>query len=465
MGVNLNPDNIGFQESLNSEIYVDKTGMIELTNKIVSTRNKFVCVSRPRRFGKSMAADMLKAYYSRGCNSRGLFSQLKIANADSFEKHLNKYNVIYLDISLYSSVKNINDKIREILYDMTSDFSEEFPESGIVFPEELTILSVTRALNKIYTKTRIPVVFIIDEWDVIFRETKNDTESQTVYLDFLRNLLKDREYVALAYMTGILPVKKYGVHSALNMFTEISMIDPREYAEYTGFTEEEVRSLCERFNKSFDETKRWYDGYNLDGIAIYNPRSVVESMTSKHFNSFWNQTETYEALKIYLVLNYDGLKDKVTRLLAGGEVKVNTLKFQNDMMTFSSADDVLTLLIHLGYLTYDCSTKKVRIPNYEVSGEFINSIEDGGWENVIKSIRQSDELLSFTLAGKADKVAEIIQRSHMENTSILKYNDENSLACVISLAYYSAREKYVVFRELPTGEGFADMVFLPRERI
>lgn len=465
MGLYLNENNDGFRESLNSRIYVDKTGLIEPLNDVIRTRDKFVCVSRPRRFGKSMAADMLVAYYSRGCDSRELFSNLKIAEAESFEKHLNKYNVIHLNISDFSSIRNIDEKIKRILHAMVDEFPEEFPELGFDYSGELTVFSVMEMFKKAYAKIKIPFVFIIDEWDFLFRETKNDIESQNVYLDFLRSLLKDKTYVALAYMTGILPIKKYGVHSALNMFTEISMTETREYAKYTGFTEEEVKALCKEFDMSYEETKRWYDGYNVNGIAAYNPCSVVGAMKSHNFNSYWNQTETYEALKMYLVLDFDGLKDKITRLLAGEELEINTLKFQNDMTTFSCADDVLTLLIHLGYLTYDSDTKKVRIPNCEVSGEFVSSIKDGGWENVVKSLEQSKELLTFTLAGKADKVAEIIQQNHMENTSILKYNDENSLACVISLAYYSAREKYEVFHELPTGDGFADMVFLPRRNI
>ena len=458
MGILLNPNNIDFQEALNSEIYVDKTDLLSYTNKVLRTEQKYICVSRPRRFGKSMAANMLTAYYSRGCDSGELFSSYKIAKADSFEKHLNQYNVIHINmVDFLSEANNIEEMIAEIqkaiLFELTNEFSD------VRFYDDKKL---ARSLKDIFAKHSVPFIFVIDEWDCIFREHKNDTESQTKYLDFLRNLLKNQSYIALAYMTGILPIKKYGKHSAINMFTEISMTNARELAEFTGFTESEVKELCTQYDMPFDETKRWYDGYNLKGISIYNPRSVVMSMTGHDFDNYWTSTETYEALKVYIQMNFDGLNNMITRLIAGEKIEINPAKFQNDMTTFNSADDILTLLVHLGYLTFDFYTKQVWIPNSEVAQEFINSIEDGGWEEVMRSIRASDELLSATLDGDEEKVAELIEQSHQDNTSILKYNDENSLSCVLSLAYYSARKNYTVKRELPAGKGFADLVFKPR---
>ncbi|MGN0594341.1 MAG: AAA family ATPase [Hominimerdicola sp.] len=446
---------------MNSKIYIDKSMLIENTNSEIYTEQKYICVSRPRRFGKSMAANMLTAYYSRGCDSRELFSNLKISKSESYEKHMNKYNVIHINmVDFLSDKPNMDEMISEIQKSILFDLTDEF--SDVRFYDSTKLV---RSLKDIFAKYAVPFIFIIDEWDCIFRIHKNNTEAQTKYLDFLRNLLKDQSYVALAYMTGILPIKKYGEHSALNIFTEVSMTDPREYAEFTGFTEAEVKDLCIKYNMPFDETKKWYNGYNLMGISIYNPRSVVMSMTGGYFNNYWTSTETYEALRVYIAMNFDGLKDKVTHLVAGEEIEINTTKFQNDMTTFNSADDILTLLIHLGYLTFDFFTKKVRIPNSEVAQEFINSIEDGGWENVMKSIRQSKDLLDATLDADAEKVAEIIEQAHSDNTSILKYNDENSLACVISIAYYSARKNYVVQREMPAGKGFADIVLIPRKNV
>ena len=461
MGTYLNPGNNDFVRAVNSKIYVDKTEMLKYTNSILNTEQQFICVSRPRRFGKSMAANMLVAYYSRGCDSRELFSRFKIGKADSFEKHLNQYNVIRLNMTRYTDEGNTMEQMLQYLgEDIVEEITEEFPD--LKMPRRLSLVSV---LERHFNQYQIPFVFVIDEWDCIFRMKRFTADDQVTYLNFLRNLLKDQSYVALAYMTGILPIKKYGEHSALNMFTEISMTNPREYAEFTGFTEDEVRALCEEYQMPFEETKRWYDGYQVKGISIYNPRSVVMSMTGHDFDSYWTQTETYDALKVYIEMNFDGLRDKVIEMIAGEKIKVNPAKFQNDMTTFRSADDVLTLLIHLGYLTYDFKTKTVWIPNGEVQQEFINSIEDGGWEEIMNAIRSSDDLIQATLDGDIKTVEKLITRSHEENTSILKYNDENSLACVISLAYYTARKQYIMHRELPTGKGFADIVYIPRKHV
>ena len=457
MGIYLNPGNRGFQFALNSEIYIDKTGMISVTNKKINSADRFICVSRPRRFGKSIAADMLTAYYTRGCDSREMFRGLKIAVDKNFEMHLNKYNVIRLNMTEFSLFRDIKEKINEIERVLLYDLIQEFPDINFFDKTQLI-----RTLKDVYIGTGIPFIFIVDEWDCIFRESQNDTEAQRVYLDFLRNLLKDQNYVSLAYMTGILPVKKYGVHSALNMFTEVSMTNPREYAEFTGFTENEVKALCKRFNMSFEKTKHWYDGYNLKGISIYNPRSVVMSMTGGDYDNYWAQTETYEALKVYIQTNTYGIQDIVLMLLAGEEYQIDITTFTNDMVTFESADDVLTLLVHLGYLTYNVNEKTVRIPNHEIREQFISTVRIMGWNVVVEALRNSDRLLDATLACDEKRVAELLETAHQENTSILKYNDENSLACVISLAYYSAKKIYSVYREMPAGKGFADMVFVPR---
>lgn len=459
MGVYLNPGNLSFQRAVNSEIYVDKTDFIRYTNKIINTENRFLCVSRPRRFGKSMTANMLTAYYSKNCDSEELFSRYRIAQADSFSQHLNRYPVIHLNmIDFLDMQKSVQESLDYLSRYLIHELKREFPDVDCFDWNHLILV-----LHEIVTETKAPFVFIIDEWDCVFRIHKHDQNAQMIYLDFLRNLLKDKEYVALAYMTGILPIKKYGEHSALNMFTEVSMTDPRKYAAFTGFTESEVIQLCEQYQMSFEETKRWYDGYHLMNVSVYNPRSVVMAMTDRYFSNYWTATETYEALKLYIQMNFDGLREKVSALIAGGAVPVNPGKFQNDMTTFDSADDVLTLLVHLGYLTFDMQTSCVRIPNSEVQQEFINSIEDGGWEHVVNAIRSSEELMKQTLAGNAEKVAEIISAVHDENTSVLKYNDENSLSCVISLAYYAARKDYIMHREFPTGQGFADIVCIPRK--
>ena len=463
MGIYLNPDNMDFQEALNSEIYVDKSRLIELTNSVVRTQQKYICVSRPRRFGKSMAANMLTAYYSRGCDSKEMFSSLKIAGVPGFEKHLNIYNVLHVNMAeIFRTEISMADNLEYLSKRLLHELKNEY--TNIECYDWGDLISV---LKDIYLATKVPFVFVIDEWDCIFRIKKFSSDDQTEYLNYLRYLLKDKSYVALAYMTGILPIKKYGEHSALNMFSEISVIDPGKYAEFTGFTDDEVNELCEKYEVSFEDIKRWYDGYCVDGISIYNPRSVVESIRNKKISNYWTKTETYEALKVFIQADFDGLHEKVTEMIAGGKVEINTAKFQNDMTSFASADDILTLLVHLGYLTFEELGKEalgrgmVRIPNAEIQQEFINCIEDRGWESVMKAIHASDELMQNVLEGNADKVAMGVEICHEENTSILQYNNENSLSCVVSLAFYSARRYYKMIREFPSGKGFADIVLLP----
>ena len=459
MGIYLNPGNIVFQQALNSKIYVDKSMLIEYANSVIYTEQKFICVSRPRRFGKSMAANMLTAYYSCGCDSKEMFSRLKIAKSESFEQHLNKYNVIHINmVNFLERSESIDDMLDYLKKRLLHEIKKENGDVNCFDWNDLVSV-----LDEVFQEKKIPFIFIIDEWDCIFRVHKSDENSQTKYLNFLRSLLKDQSYVALAYMTGILPIKKYGEHSAINTFYEYSMTDAEPISEFTGFTENEVKELCEKYNKSFSEMKRWYDGYNLNGISIYNPKSVVESILRGQFNNYWTSTETYEALKIYIEMNFDGLKDTIIELLAGGKAVVDTTTFSNDMITFETRDDVLTLLIHLGYLTYDFYTKEVSIPNYEISEQFASTIKVMGWSEVADSLRSSDELLKATLNCNEEKVAKLIDKAHSDNTSILKYNDKNSLSCVISLAYYSARKTYTIERELPAGKGFSDLIFRPRK--
>ena len=459
MGIFLNPDNTNFQKALNSKIYVDKTEMIRLTNEIINTEQQYVCISRPRRFGKSMAANMLVAYYSRGCDSRELFKNYKIANDASFEQHLNHYNVIHINMALFANKK---DSMKENLEYLQGKLLRELKKSyGDVDCSDWDDL--VSVLAEIFDEYKVPFIFIIDEWDCVFREHKDNETAQRDYLIFLRDLLKNQSYVALTYMTGILPIKKYGDHSALNMFTEICMTYAEPFSEYTGFTESEVTELCNLYGKSYDEMKRWYDGYDVDGIAIYNPKSVVESLTRGKFQNFWTLTETYKALQEYIVMNFDGLQDTIIKLLAGERHKVDISNFANDMVTFQSADDVLTLLIHLGYLTYDAETEEVFIPNYEINEQFASTIRNMDWSEVTQLLKRSEDLLKATLNCDAKTVAELIEQCHQDNTSILSYNDENSLSCVISLAYYAARKDYFMIRELPTGKGYADIVFLPRK--
>ena len=457
MGIYLNPDNEGFKESVHSEIYVDKTGLIAYTNKVMNTHQNCLCVSWPRVFVMSLAIKLLAAYSSCGCYSRELFRGRKIEKNDSFEEHLNQYDVIYLNMQQFL-IRARKQEVTEYLeHVVIADIRKVY---GGLFAEDETILAA--ALEQIYSETGRKFVFLIDEWDCVMRERQEYEEMQRVYLNFLRDLIKDQPYVALAYMTGILPVKKYGEHSALNMFTEYSMTDQDVFEEYTGFTEDEVKELCERYNMDFSETGSWYDGYMLTNFRhIYNPKSVVEAMRRHRLSNYWTSTEVYDALKIYMDMDFDGLRSDIVHMLGGGRVRVNTRSFRNDMRTFEVKDDVLTLLIHLGYLAYDMGKREAFIPNKEIIEEFENAMSVGGWKEVMNVLKASEKLLNDTLNGHEESVAEALDRAHMEVASVLTYNDENSLSCAIGLAYYSARKDYTLIRELPTGKGFADIVFLP----
>lgn len=462
MGQFLNPSSDTYARALRSEIYVDKTGMLSILNKRMETMQNRICSSRPRRFGKSMAVDMITAYYSIENDSRELFKDNLIGKDDTFETYLNRYDVLKLDmLVLCGRVKETAQLFQYINEHVIKELNAKYPNCIEEKSEDLEM-----ALLDINLATGKKFIIVIDEWDAVFRIYKENEKIQKAYIDFLRSIFKDSsadQFVALAYITGILPIKKYGTQSALNNFEEYTMVKPGILKEYMGFTEWEVQGLCEKYHMDFQMTKEWYDGYRLKGdLHIYSPKSIVDLMLNGEFYSYWTSTETYESLLEYINMNFEGLRDDVIKMLAGEQVPVNVGRFKNDMMNFTSRNDVLTLLIHLGYLAYDEENREVYIPNNEIKNEFENSVLETGWTGVINAIEQSKKLLRDTLNQDAQAVASALEKIHEENTSILKYNDENSLSLVITLAYYSAKDEYLLIRELPAGKGYADVVFLPK---
>lgn len=470
MGLYVNPGNEKYKSVLRSQIYVDKTGMLEYMNSVIGTEARCVCMSRPRRFGKSVTAAMLAAYYSKGCDSEKLFEALKIAKQKDYKKYLNQYDVIHVDMNVFryrrdtetgenvTALKAISLFHTEVIEELREQYPEWVKEKDGDLPS---------VLAEIHQKTGVKFVIIIDEWDTIFREDKQDTKAQKTYIELLRGLFKNdiaKEFLALGYLTGILPIKKYGTESALNNFDEFTMVNPSPLEEYLGLTEKEVLELYQEHGMDFDMAKRWYDGYHFgEELHIYNPKSVVDSIRRKKIASYWSSTETYESLKRYISMNYDGLKDIVIQLLAGGRCRIDTSTFENDMVSFASRDDVLTVLVHLGYLAYEENGSQVYIPNEEVRAAFVSAIKKCDWVQVIEAINASDRLLQATWQKDEKAVAKGIEEVHMKNVSLLQYNDENSLSCVISLAYYNAMNEYNLIRELPSGQGYADVVFLPRK--
>ncbi len=468
MGIYLNPGNEQFKVSVNSELYVDKTELIKYTNSRIGKDRPLICSSRPRRFGKTMAVTMLAAYYSKGCLSEELFAGFKISQSESFRQHLNKYNVIFLDIQwMYgNALEEIkrNPAMSAVSYiqeQVISELKKEYPEYI-----RNTDISLPSVLANINAATKEQFIIIIDEWDCLFREDKNNEKLQKEYINLLRGLFKGTPsgaFLKLAYITGILPIKKYGTQSALNNFREHTMISPRQMAEYVGFTETEVKMLCQEHGLPFKEMQRWYDGYFFENAGhIYSPNSVIEAVDSREFGNYWSRTETYESLMTYISMDFDGLKQLIVDMLGDRSCHIDVDSFQNDITSFNSADDVITLLIHMGYLAYDTAQKEVFIPNEEVRSVFLRAVKNDGWDAVIKAINTSDALLKATLSMDETTVAQMIQEVHMQHSSSLIYNNEISLSSVITLAYYSACKDYTLIREMPAGIGFSDMVFLPK---
>ena len=469
MGIYLNPGNENFKSALRSEIYVDKSLLLEYTNSVMDTEQRCLCVSRPRRFGKSITADMLAAYYGRGCDSFDLFADLKIASKECFRKHLNQYHVIHIDMNTFCHKRDADTRLEITALQAVDLFHMEVIEElrkqfGTCVKNDIADLPT--ALAHVNDALGEKFIIIIDEWDTIFRESKSDTKAQDAYIDLLRGLFKNapsKKFLKLAYITGILPVKKYGTESALNNFDEFTMIQAEPLEEYVGFTEWEVQTLYQKDQIDLEEAKSWYDGYVLGNhLHIYNPKSVVDSLRRRRISNYWTSTETYESLKTYIGMNYEGLKDAVIAMISGGRIRIDTGTFENDMIHFSSRDDVLTVLIHLGYLAYDVDTEEVYVPNEEVRSAFVRAVKKNKWKKVIQAIEASDFLLKATWSQDEQAVAEAVEKIHMDHTSILQYNDENALSCVISLAYYNAVDEYTLIRELPAGKGYADVVFLPR---
>jgi hypothetical protein len=463
MGFYLNPGSRKFEESFNSQIYVDKTGLAAYTNSVLNTRQKFICVSRPRRFGKSMGAEMLAAYYGRGTDVREMFAPFEIADHPSFAEHINRYEVLFLNMQDFlSRTKSIEEMLALMQELLIEDFELEYGDRAG------TRKDIFSMMERISLANDTTFVVIIDEWDCIFRVHPRDEKAQRQYLDFLRLFLKDKGYIALAYMTGILPIKKYGTHSALNMFDEFSMTRQGPLARLTGFTQDEVQELCKQYGMDISEMEAWYDGYKLkdttgEVFQVYSPRSVVRAIQMNEFGGYWINTETYEALKVYIDLDHEGLREKVTALLAGERQAIDISTYGNDMTNLASADDVCALLIHLGYLGYvptDYQSGKAFIPNKEIRGEYVTAMKGGKWPEVIRAVGASKALLQATWTLDADAVATGLEEVHLE-TAHITYNSEAALSYTLSLAYYAARDYYTVVRELPSGKGFVDLAFIP----
>lgn len=461
MGMYLNAGNEGFR-SVRKGLYVDKSGLISFVNSTLGSSDKLTCVSRPRRFGKSFAARMLAAYYDRSCDSRELFVDLAIAKDPEFEKNLNRYDVIYLDITWFISIaEDIKDTVSNLQAKVVEELRAFYPD----VKQEQTL---PETLAGIHEATGNRFIMIIDEWDALFREARNDHALQEQYIQLLRGLFKSSgqtdKMIEAAYMTGILPIKKYGTQSAMTDFKEYTMLQPEPLGRFTGFTEQEVRRLCKSSKLSFSAVREWYDGYILGNHThIYSPKSVMDALARNRIGNYWTQSETYESLKIYIDLDEDGLKEAIVQMLGGAHIRIDTGTFQNDMTTIQQKDDVLTLLIHLGYLAYDADAKCVFIPNEEVRQEFVRAVTTGRHQEIARLIRNSDVLLEQTLSMDEEAVAATIEEVHNAGTAPVFYNNEQALRSTIRFAYLSCMDEFIKVDELASGIGYADVVYIPKK--
>lgn len=462
MGRFVNPNNSAFQVALNSQIYVDKTGMIAYTNRVLGTMEGYICNSRPRRFGKSITANMLTAYYSKGCDSEAMFAGLEISKSADFKKHLNKYDVIHIDIQWCiepaGGVENVVSFISEkTISELDTYYPNILAEKTISLPD---------ALSQINTAVGKKFIIIIDEWDVLIRDESANAKVQKDYINFLRGMFKGTEptkYIQLAYLTGILPIRKEKTQSALNNFDEFTMLSASRFAPYMGFTEVEVKKLTEKYHQNFSEVKSWYDGYLLKDTQVYNPRAIVSAMLHGDFKNYWAETASSDAIVPLISMNYDGLQFAIIKIISGAEVKVDTAVFTNDPSSIASKDDVLTYMIHLGYLGYNQNRKTAFVPNEEIRQELTMAVESKRWNEMITFQQESERLLDATLDMDGAAVAAQIEKIHHEYTSVIQYHNENSLSSVLTIAYLSAMQYYFKsIRELPTGRGFADFVFVPK---
>lgn len=466
MGTYVNPGNQAFKRIAGPN-YIDMTGLIRLINERVGGADSLVCVSRPRRFGKSYAAKMLTAYYDCSCDSRELFDKKAISKTKGYGEHLNRYNVVCLDITGFiSDVKMRNGSLRDVPVLIETALWRDLVETGFKPCQGDTLNDfMSRCVEMPDGK---PFVFIIDEWDAMIREAKRDPDAQLAYLNLLRGWFKNTNFtpkvVAAAYMTGILPIKKDGSQSAISDFHEYSVLHPGDFARFTGFSEAQVQKLCKKNKMDFENVKAWYDGYELAGEhAVYNPYSVVSACREKACRSYWSATSAAESMTDYINMDFGGLQETVAQLIGGAEIEVNTAQFQNDFERFQTKDDVLTLLIHLGYLTYDPVHGTAHVPNEEVREEFrgfLNTDQVGGhWKRLIE---RSRKLLNDTLRGDGEAVAAALEQIRGENYAPQFYNNEQSLRAVIKYAYLAAFAQYIKVEEMPSGKGLADIAFIPK---
>ena len=455
----VNVDNRLFQIVRNSE-YVDKSELIALTNNVIDTEERFICVTRPRRFGKSVTVKMLNAYYSKGCDSKALFSDLKIASSPDFEKYLNQHDVIYLDMTKFADNKDNGNMYFEnldtdVVSELKNTYSECFDkDKDYSLPEAIFCL-----------KKRF--IFIIDEWDFVFREYPNNSNLHEHFIDLLRALFKGvgENFVELVYMTGILPIARYNTQSALNNFIEYTILSSGDFSQYYGFEENEVKILCKKYHLDFENTKFWYDGYKVGAYELYNPCSIKKLIKLKKFSNYWTESSAYDLVKEAINLNFEGLKDDIIKLCSGSTISISRPEiksFNTADLKFKNKVAIYIYLVHLGYLGYDDADATIYVPNEETRVELLNSVKENHWPKFETALKLSEQVVAATYNKDSETVAALLSKIHEDKVPALEYNNESALRYVVLMAYLATERDYLApLNEFPTGKGFADIVYLP----
>ncbi|MGN0000468.1 MAG: AAA family ATPase [Marinilabiliaceae bacterium] len=477
MGIYVNPGNTKFIKKLNSKIYVDKSLMINELNELIETDDGFVCMSRARRFGKTMMTNLMSAYYSKNCDSREIFERLKLSKQEGWDRYLNSINVIQIDLqSFYSDAKDKSQTIQILQNNVVEELREQFPNVEVP-----TSSSIAKALSIIHKELSETFVIIIDEYDVLIRDRNVPASLCNEYIEFLNALFKSnttQEAISLAYLTGILPILRETVQSKLNNFAEYTMLKPGPFAQYFGLTSKEVKEICQKHNVDFEMCKLMYDGYSFkksrkelcqpddDGeplIHIFNPYSVVQAVTQDEFSNYWTTTSALESITLYIDANIAGIQDDIKSMLKEEKgIKINVRLYNNNVEHFTTKDEVFTYLIHLGYLAYDPTNGTCHIPNGEIKQAWLDIISKStGFEAIRQMLDTGRALIEATENGDFEAVAKALDDSHADISNPLTYNRESSMQSAILMAYFYARKDYLVFSELASGSGYADVVLVP----
>lgn len=445
--------------------FVDKTMILQELCPLAEQGNNHICITRPRRFGKTVMANMLGAFFTKGLDSRELFDNLEISRTVCHEKHINKHNVIYIDFSkcddecnnYKSYISNIKELLREDLHTAYPDC--EYRENG----------NVSEDLLRIHMKTKEKFIFILDEWDAVFHMPFVEETDKEAYILFLKGLLKDQPYVSLTYMTGILPIAKYSSGSELNMFLEYSMVSQERFSDYFGFTEREVEKLYKKYSEITDTTnitkdglKEWYDGYHTaSGERIYNPRSVVAALSNNRLANYWTSSGPYDEIFYYIKKNIADVCEDLALMLSGEAISAKVQEYAATSMNLQTKDEIFSAMVVYGFLSYEDG--KVYIPNKELMDRFADMVcKESSLGYVNRLAKESERMLNATLVGDTKTMEEILEYAHHTESPLFVYNNEAELSAVVNLVYLSARDKYAVCREDKAGIGYVDFIFYPK---